>query len=60
MNQITKRDLYKKKPRKEIGHLEGKYWCNCKTRNYRRWLAIKKWGPHDGKYSKPGSLSQDD
>lgn len=44
MKQITKKDLNKKKSTKEQGHWESKHWCNCKTRNYRRWLAKKKYG----------------
>jgi len=45
MKQISKKDLYKKKPyRKDIGHFEGKHWCNCRTRNFRYWLAKKKFG----------------
>lgn len=44
MKQITKKDLNKKRPTKEQGHWESKHWCNCKTRNYRRWLAKKKYG----------------
>lgn len=44
MKQITKKELNKKKPTKEQGHWESKHWCNCKTRNYRRWLAKRKYG----------------
>lgn len=44
IKQLTKKDHSKKKPIKEEGHFEGKYWCNCKTRNYRRWLGLKKYG----------------
>lgn len=44
--QLSKKARSKKKPnRKEEGHWEGKYWCNCKTRNYRRWLG-RKFGIH--------------
>lgn len=43
--QITKKDHVKKKPnRREEGHWESKYWCNCRTRNYRRWLGKKRFG----------------
>lgn len=46
MTQMTKIDHSKKKPnRSEEGHSEGKFWCNCRTRNYRRWLG-KKRGMH--------------
>lgn len=44
VKQLTKKDLSKKKPTKEEGHWEGKFWCNCRTRNYRRWLGLKKYG----------------
>jgi hypothetical protein len=47
IQQISKKDLRKKKPnRKETGHWEGKYWCDCRTRNYRAWLSVKRNG-HD-------------
>lgn len=41
--QISKKDLNKKKPGKEEGHWEGKFWCNCRIRNIRRWLGLKRW-----------------
>ena len=44
--QISKKDLSKKKPTKEEGHWEGKHWCNCRTRNFRLWLGLKKWGKY--------------
>jgi len=40
--QITKKEHSKKKSSLEQGHFEGKHWCDCKTRNYRRWLGLKK------------------
>ena len=46
MKQFTKKALYKKKPRKDCGHWEGKYWCNCITRNIRYYLG-KKYGQID-------------
>jgi len=46
--QISKKELGKKKPnRREEGHWEGKYWCNCLVRNYRKWLYRKKYGPRE-------------
>ncbi len=44
MNQLSKKDLSKKKGNKEIGHLERRYWCDCKVKNYRKWLGVKKFG----------------
>ncbi len=44
MKQLSKKDLSKKKPTKEEGHWESKFWCNCRTRNYRRWLGLKRYG----------------
>jgi len=45
MKQVTKKDLDKKKPfNRDLGHWEGKYWCNCRVRNYRKWLGVKKYG----------------
>jgi len=44
MKQLTKKDLYKKKATAEEGHWEGKHFCNCRTRNIRKWLAKKKYG----------------
>lgn len=42
--QISKKEHNKKKPTDDEGHYEGKYWCNCRIRNYRRWLGKKKFG----------------
>lgn len=47
MKQATKNFLYKKKPKKDHGHWEGKYWCDCKVRNYRKWLWKKLRGNDD-------------
>ena len=48
--QLSKKDHCKKKPnRTEEGHWEGKFWCNCRTRNYRTWLGVKKHGQADKK-----------
>lgn len=38
MKQISKKDPNNKKPFKEEGHWEGKYYCNFLTRNYICWL----------------------
>jgi len=40
--QLSKRDHSKKKPNPDEGHFEGKFWCDCRTRNYRRWLGFKR------------------
>lgn len=39
--QLTKKKFRKKKPHPEDGHWVGKYWCNCRVRNRRKWLARK-------------------
>ena len=45
MKQLSKKDLLKKKPNiKEAAHYEGKHFCNCRTRNFRKWLGLKKYG----------------
>ena len=47
--QLSKKDHQKKKPnRREEGHFESKYWCDCMTRNYRRWLGKKRYGLKTG------------
>jgi hypothetical protein len=46
MKQLSKKDHAKRRPTPDQGHYEGKHWCNCRTRNYRYWLGIKKYG-HD-------------
>lgn len=46
IKKLSKKDLNKKKPTKEEGHWESKFWCNCRLRNFRQWLGIKKYG-HD-------------
>lgn len=40
------KQLSKKKQTRtrDCGHWEGKYWCNCRERNIRRWLGIKFYG----------------
>lgn len=48
MKCLSKNDYLKKKPnKKETGHFEGKYWCDCRTKGYRLWLGIKKYGYFD-------------
>ncbi len=44
MKKLSKKDLNKKKPTKEEGHWEGKFWCNCMIRGYRKWLGKKRYG----------------
>jgi hypothetical protein len=46
MKLLSKKDLHKKRPnhKQKGGHWEGKYWCDCKAGNYRRWLGFKKYG----------------
>lgn len=46
MKQISKKEFYKRKPIKECYHNEGKYLCDCKVRNYRKWLAFKRGGQY--------------
>ena len=47
MKQLSKKDLVRKKGILGITiHLEGKCPCDCLTRNYRKWLGVKKYG-HD-------------
>ncbi len=40
--KISKRAFNRKKPTSELGHFEGKYWCGCRIRGYRKWLAMKR------------------
>ncbi len=47
MKQLSKKDHIKKKQTKDEGHWEGKHWCNCMTRNFRRWLGKKRCGSKD-------------
>ena len=47
MKQISKKSMFKKKGSKDTGHWEGKYWCNCRERNYRSWLGKKRGGGYD-------------
>ena len=41
---MTKKQFYKKKPHPEDGHWEGKFWCGCRIRGRRKWLAFKRGG----------------
>jgi len=47
MKQLPKKDLSKKKETKDQGHWEGKFWCNYRIRNIRKWFGIKKYGHYD-------------
>lgn len=45
ITQLSKKDFHKKKPDyEEDGHSEGKYFCDCRVRNRRKWLGVKKYG----------------
>lgn len=45
MKQISKRDFHRKcKKNPDAVHWEGKCYCNCRVRNYRKWLAVKMYG----------------
>lgn len=41
-DKISKKDYIKKKACKECTHMEGKYFCDCRTRNIRSWLGCKR------------------
>jgi hypothetical protein len=58
MKQATKKYLYSAKPKKDHGHWEGKYWCDCKVKNYRKWLAKKLWGKNVNECDKSDSISE--
>lgn len=45
--QISKKDLEKKKRKKSETHMEGKYFCDCSTRNIRKWIGKKRFGAED-------------
>jgi len=45
-NQMSKKELVKKKRKKEETHKEGKYFCDCRIRNIRKWLAFKRGGSY--------------
>lgn len=42
--KISKKKYLNSPKTYEIGHWEGKYWCDCKTRNYRKWCYVKLYG----------------
>ncbi len=44
---VSKIDYMKRKPERDDGHWEGKYWCDCRLRNKRKWLGLKKYGPEE-------------
>ena len=54
MKQLSKKDHSKKKGTPEEGHPEGNSWCNCRTRNYRYWLGVKKYGHQEQEEEKDG------
>lgn len=41
---LSKNKYLRKKP---LAHPEGKFWCDCITKNYRKWLGIKYYGFND-------------
>lgn len=43
---MTKKELMKKKRKKDETHFEGKYFCDCRIRNIRKWLAFKRGGQY--------------
>jgi hypothetical protein len=43
MKELSKIRFHLKK-RSDCGHFEGKYWCDCRTRNIRKWLGMKRHG----------------
>ena len=46
--QMTKRDFIKKRSnKKEATHMEGKFFCDCRVRNFRKWLGVKLYGQPD-------------
>ena len=45
--KISKKRFEKKGP-PSCGHWEGKFWCDCRTRGFRKWLGLKLFGK-DGK-----------
>lgn len=47
MKQLTKKEYAKRKPSKDNSHWEGGYFCDCRTRNVRKWLGIKMYGQLD-------------
>lgn len=49
MKKATKKELMRHaKPfDPELGHWEGKYWCDCGTRGYRHFLGLKLFGSQD-------------
>ena len=44
---LSKKDYAMIKPTREDSHWEGKHFCNCRTRNIRRWLGVKRYGHND-------------
>lgn len=44
IKQLSKKAYIKKKEAPDQTHWEGDYFCDCRTRNIRKWLAKKKYG----------------
>ncbi len=44
MKQISKKDYHNRKPKPDDSHWEGKYFCDCRTRNIRKWIGRKRYG----------------
>ena len=41
---LSKKNHSKKRPKGDNAHWEGKYFCDCRVRNIRKWLGIKFYG----------------
>ena len=44
IKQLSKRNYIKRKHDKDQSHWEGDYFCDCRTRNIRKWLGFKRYG----------------
>lgn len=48
MKKLSKKKFEKKKKKNpDAVHWEGNYYCACRIRNYRKWLAIKRHGKEE-------------
>lgn len=62
MKPLSKKKFIKKKGIVGVTiHAEGKYFCDCLTRNYRKWLGVKRYGQEDAQAGdKADSQSRED